>query len=196
MTRESGRTMQSHFPSGENWTSLAPPERLPGTVTLDILRPSLPSSNLRGLRWKSLMSVAVDAARTLPSALRAAEVMLASPLIKILATNSLLLAAASSFSVVIFDCLFKRQIWTSRSQKLIISLLLGALRIGLSWHMKGNDLWFSIPNCRRGMTVGEASGPAAVSIERSQEEELKIPPDTTMLTALCSKLAMAFTSCV
>lgn len=110
VTRESGRIMQSHFPSGENCTSLAPPERLPGIAILDILRASLPSSDLRGLRWKSLMSVAVDAARILPSVLRAAEVMFASPLMKILATRRLLFGAASRFPYVIFDCLIKRQI--------------------------------------------------------------------------------------
>lgn len=169
--RESGRTMQSHFESGENWTSLAPPEREPGRVILEILRPSLPSSDLRALRWKSLVSVVVDAARMFPSVLSAAEVMFASPLIKILATNCLFFAATSSSSGVIFDDLLRRQIWISRSQKLIINLLFGAPRIAGSWPRKGNVRWFSIPNCRSGITMGEASGPADISVYKTVKKK-------------------------
>lgn len=187
MIRESGRTMQSHFPSGESWTSLAPPERLPGVVILEILRPSLPSSDLRVLRWKTLISVDVDAARTLPSALNAAEVMFASPLINILATSCLLFGAASSFSGVIFDCLFRRQMWISRSQKLIINLFFGALRMGASCDIKGNDLWFSIPNCRRGITVGVASGPVVVSIETQSRKRRQIYLQIRQCSLLCAR---------
>ena len=57
-----------------------------GTETFEILRVS-PSSGFRARTWKTLISVAVETARTPPSVLSDAEVMLASPLIKIFETN-------------------------------------------------------------------------------------------------------------
>lgn len=126
-----GRMLQSHFPSGENWSCRAPNENAEGAESLEMRRVSFSSEDERGRRRKSLMSVVVETARIFPSALRSADVILASPLIKILATNLRLCAGGSSSlssEMGGFDDVLRRQIWTSLSHQLIISLFFGALR--------------------------------------------------------------------
>lgn len=76
--------MQSHLPSGENWARRAPEGRMFGTVALETRRMS---SSGFGRSSKSLISESVDTARRLPSEFNAADVMFASPLMRILATN-------------------------------------------------------------------------------------------------------------
>ena len=81
------RMLQSHFPSGENWSCRAPNENVDGTGSLEMRRVSFSSEDERGRRKNSLMSVVFETARIFPSALRSADVIFASPLIRILATN-------------------------------------------------------------------------------------------------------------
>ena len=80
----SGRIMQSHFPSGENWMSRAPEQKVLGTGSLETRRMS---SSILGRSWKSLISEFVETARRLPSEFNAADVIFASPLMRILATS-------------------------------------------------------------------------------------------------------------
>lgn len=158
----SGRTIESHFPSGENWTSRAPEEKDSESVILETLSPS---SSALERSWKTLISAVVATARRLASAVRVADVMLASPLTKILATSLRPLTAgfSSSSSLVGTAVLLTLQTCTSLSHQLRISLFLGELPTVISWGRKGNDRWFSNPNCPRGVTMGEASGPISVS---------------------------------
>lgn len=161
----SGRTMASHFPSGENWMSRAPAENVSGRVILETRRLSL-SSVFLGRSWKALISDVVETASRLPSELRVADVMFASPLINILATSFRPLTAglsSSSSSLEGTVVLFTRQTWTSLSHQLSNSLLFGELPIVSSWGRKGNERWFSKPNCPSGVTIGDASGPTIVS---------------------------------
>lgn len=144
----SGRIMVSHFPSGENWMSRAPVEKISGRVTFETRRLSLSSAFL-GRRWKTLISDVVATARRLPSELKVADVMFASPLIRILATSFRPLVAglsSSSSSLEGTAVLFTRHMCTSLSHQLSISLLLGELPTVSSWGRKGNDRWFSNPN--------------------------------------------------
>lgn len=162
--RLSLRTMQIHFPSGENSTSLAPDEKEFGTVILETRKLS-PSSPFFDRSWNIFMSFVVETASISPSALRAAEVMLASPLIRILDTSLRFCAAGSSLSSLLdFDAFFKRQMLISLSHQLIINLFFDELRSAGSCERKGKARWFSIPNCCSGRTTGEASGPDLVSI--------------------------------
>lgn len=134
----SGRIMESHFPSGENCTSRAPVEKDSGSVTFETLRTS---SSVLGRNWKTFISAMVDTARRPPSVLRVADVMFASPLIRILATNFRPLTAgfSSSSSLLGAAVLLTLQICTSRSHQLRISLLFGELPIVSSCGRKGND---------------------------------------------------------
>jgi len=159
----SGRMMLSHLPSGENWMSRAPDEKVLGTETLKTRRMS--SSGLRR-SWKSLISEFVDTASRLPSEFIVADVMFASPLIRILATSFRPwggLFSRSSSSSVGSGSFLMCQMCTSRSQKLIIKPCLGALRIKVSCGKNGSERWFSNPYWPSGTTVGEASGPINVS---------------------------------
>lgn len=88
--------MHSHLPSGENSISRAPMVSWWGIEILETLKPS---SGLRDRRWKSLMSTIVETARILPSELSAADVIFASPLTSILATNFFDFVAGSSSSI-------------------------------------------------------------------------------------------------
>lgn len=99
----------SHLLFGENRTRRAPEEKDDGVATLLILRPS-PSSGLLGRRWKTLISDMVDTTSKVPSALKLADVMLASPLISILATSFRPFATGSSSSCAGTCDLFRRQI--------------------------------------------------------------------------------------
>ena len=111
------------------------------------------------------MSAVVAIARRLPSVLRVADVIFASPLIKILATSLRPFTAgfSSSSSLVGTAVLLTLQTCTSRSHQLRISLFLDELPIVSSCGRKGNDRWFSNPNCPRGVTIGDASGPTGVN---------------------------------
>ncbi len=57
---------------------------MPGTVTLET---RMTSSSRFSRSWKSLMSEFVDTATRVPSGFNAADVIFASPLMRILATN-------------------------------------------------------------------------------------------------------------
>ncbi len=106
----SGLIMHSHLLLGENWTSRAPEEKDDGVVILETLRPS-PSSGFLRRRWKIFISDVVATARRVPSELKLAELMFASPLTRIFATSFFpLTSVSSSFSWVGSGDLLKRQI--------------------------------------------------------------------------------------